>query len=210
MSFSREFRRATMAVQLCARRVSLPPEVSLRVLEFLHRDWWPDERRQCWCYKCQEDSVQRYFGASPSQRSSRRACTLPGEVVRCPHCRIATYCSEECRAADWKHDHRKYCNVPPCKLPGAEEERLIARLSGQPLAAANEPDATVVMAAVEESIPSLDTEELVEDDHDEEWEDIESEADEEAAGAEESSRTQVIYEYFRDRSYAPRRIQDSS
>lgn len=205
MSFQPEFRSAATSVLMCSRRTGLPSEVSHRIIEFLHRDWWPDSRRQCWNYDCQVDLTQRYYDAGRCDRPPHPTRFMTNEFIQCAGCKIATYCSEACRVSDWKHFHKNYCNYPPCRIPGPDEDAFIASLDRDSVTPETR---TGELDAVRASGHELDDhEDMVEEDgsvlasegSDEDWEDVESE-DEETTD-EELSRTERIYRYFNDRSY---------
>jgi MYND finger len=215
-SFPPEFRSAVKTMLLASHRVSLPAEVTHRVLEFLHRDWWPDSRRQCWNFDCQAESTQSYYNAERDARPAVPARFLTtNDFVRCHHCQIATYCSEACRSSDWKSFHKSHCNRPPCRIPGPDEETFIASLEepgdSQPNEGTNDTRGALSEAVPRQEAQIDETSEIVvEDDGDDEWEDEESENeewedmetdDDENGNGEDLSRAQRIYRYFRDRSY---------
>jgi MYND finger len=216
-SYQPEVRSAVKTVLLASHRVSLPAEVTHRVLEFLHRDWWPDSRRQCWNFDCQVESTQNHYNAERDARPTIPARFLTtNNYIRCHHCQIATYCSEACRSSDWKNFHKSYCNRPPCRIPGPDEDAFIASLedpgASVPNEIANDSRGAQRAAAETRQVVQQDdaSEAAVEDDGDDEWEDEESENeewedmetdDEDGDNGEEESQAQKIYRYFRDRSY---------
>lgn len=215
-SYPPEIRSAVKTMLHASHRVSLPAEVTHRVLEFLHRDWWPDSRRQCWNFDCQVESTQNYYNAERDARPTVPARFLTTtNYVRCHHCQIATYCSEACRSSDWKNFHKSYYNRPPCRIPGADEEAFITSLEEPGVSVPNEGTnvsrgAHVAAETGQHAHRDDAAEVAVEDDGDEEWEDEESEDeewedmetdDEDGVNGGDTSRAQRIYRYFRDRTY---------
>ena len=52
-SFSSDQKLAIKTLFLCSYRVRVPNDVAERVAAYLSRDWWPDDRKMCWCHDCQ-------------------------------------------------------------------------------------------------------------------------------------------------------------
>jgi hypothetical protein len=104
--------------------------------------------------------------------------------------------------SDWKHFHKSYCNFPPCRIPGPDEETFLASLDTEsivPEAKAQEPVGGLELQLDINDKAEEDGSVLVSEGSDEDWEDVESEGEE--ANGEEVSRTERIYRYFYDRSY---------
>jgi len=192
MSFQPAFRAAAATIMLSANRKSLPREVGIKVIEFMNRAWWPDDRMQCWNWYCQK----AYNFARTDLRHG--LLTKNQNFNRCSKCNMATYCTEECRKADWKDRHSRYCNVPPCRIPSFEESMLLSMVENA--------DAAVLKNGEEEHLANTEDAgvdmEHDGDDDDGEWEDMDS--DDGNGGSEPLSRTKMIYKFFRENAYSPR------
>lgn len=204
MSFQPDFRCAAKAIMLATHRVAIPSEVGHKIIAFMNRDWWFDERMMCWNQICPKS----YDPGNHSRRYSN-------DFLRCPKCGIATYCCQDCLKQDWKERHKNYCNVPPCRVPTYEEEMLIREVAATS-STTTEGDTTshpppketeaVSAAALEgEGVAAKD------DDHDDDeadWEDIDTDDEEEEEGDgigggadNKPSKTRTVYKFFLNKAY---------
>jgi hypothetical protein len=197
-SFQPEFRGAAKCIMQCTHHLSMPKEIGQRIIEYLPRSFWPDDRNQCWNFEC-PDSVASLLKKVQGNRSST---TNIQSVLPCSKCHIPIYCSESCRKTDWKEDHKRFCKVPPfCKI-GPFEERFIASISNESADGMAEvkhvdsEDGDVVMKEAE-------SDKAVED-NEEDWSDIDSQVEDDQP----VSRTQRIYRFFEEKTYTPRNIDD--
>ncbi|GKY93881.1 hypothetical protein MPSEU_000355000 [Mayamaea pseudoterrestris] len=192
LSFQPEFRQAAKCVMLSTHRLAMPRDVGLRIVEFLGRDFWPDDRVQCWRFECAEVTIfTRVAG-------DRRATTsIRSAAVRCPGCRIASYCCTSCMKDDYKDDHKRFCGVPPFRPITASEEGLVAKIL----------DGDANIFPIEDATDDpmvVDNAGFQEGSDDDEWSDIGSNAEEEA----ESTLTRTIYRFFEEKTYTPRGVFD--
>ena len=218
MSFQPAFRNAVDTIACCTHKLGYPNEIVYFIGSFLNRDWWPDERKQCWSYECQLDkaveSATRNFDAF-SEKSNEST----GRFEYCPRCHVAMYCSKECREKDFKAGHKRKCCRPPMLSAAADYEEaqlcveifkngdtplpsfLGSRCNKLAMNAGLAADSSVTGAEASES-----SEEEAADDDDGSWESIESD-DEETIEEEEarSVQTTEIYKYFKKHTYDPAR-----
>lgn len=221
-SFQPEFRAAVKTVVLSAHRLALPVEVSFRIIEFLSRDFWPDERKQCWNFECQSNTVSRNMAKKilrePSKSAESSASNnKPLTFDYCPACNVAMYCSEECRKEDWKDHHSRFCSAPPCLVPGENERRFCSTILNESHGLMV-PEKKSTSNVVDNTITKVDEEddgeedEENEEDGDEEWEDIDSDEEHAEAGGDGQqggeSRTLMIRRFFDRHTYRPRQIQE--
>jgi hypothetical protein len=185
-SFQPSFRKAVCTLAVCAHRLHMPSEMALRVFEFLPRDWWPDERKECWCWDCivkdmgkrhQEKRLQRIgvVGEENEKRDSERVRSL----AYCPGCSVAMYCCHAHRAYHFKESHKRECQIPPFRRLGPKEDALFAEVFGQEDIDHLPPN------------PDLDVEG---DDDDGSWESIDS--NEELEHETELSTTRIVTRFF--------------
>lgn len=229
MSFQPELRNAVKTIMLSVHRLGMPRESGWRICEFLSRDWWADERRQCWNYYCQLKQISKESELRFRKWEDRAAQpSKTTELIFCPTCRVALYCCEECRDEDWTEMHKWKCNAPPCRRPGNEEEILVHRLMIEDQSTRENGASSVDLDVVQPARPgnprtgarsdAVPNVELIEaareddddwedaDEDDEDWEDINS--DDEAADDGPVSPTRVIYNFFSTKTYVPREIAD--
>jgi hypothetical protein len=199
LSYQPQFRQAAKCIMLCTHRRAMPKDVGLRIVEFLGRDFWPDDRTQCWSFDCPE-SIEN---VTKRITGSHHATTNIKSAIPCSTCKIAMYCCKACMKKDWKDDHKRFCGAPPFRRLGPDEERFIAKVLGEETDVRVEEVALLLMKTSNDDQLKVDENEAEEND-DEEWSDIGSDVDEEY----ETSRTRMIYRYFEERSYTPRGIDD--
>jgi hypothetical protein len=195
LSFQPAFRDAARCVMLCAHRRRMPNEVGLRIVEFLGRDFWPDDRDQCWNSECQMTQLKKRFMQKRLERHSNntvRDVPLAIAIQTCPICNIPRYCSKKCKTQDSKARHKRVCNAPLYPRLLAEEDFLISAVAEE------SPEQVAIMPTNSQQSNALSGDEIRDDDNDEDWIDVES--DEESEGT--STRTRRIYRFFKDNFYS--------
>ena len=125
-SFPTPFREATMNILLSSRRIGLPLEVALNVVEYLPRSWWPDPETKCWCQQCQIEYSVLLMRSKLAHEAGGNGWTWtqPLVEIRCSGCCVASWVSKEHRKRNNKA-HRCGCGKPPFNKFGIEEERLV-------------------------------------------------------------------------------------
>lgn len=213
-SFQPDFRNAAKAVALCTHKLGFPHEIVSGICSFLNRDWWDDSRKQCWSYDCR--SEMNFKILSPKKSEQCTSDTKTEALEYCPNCRVALYCSKNCREKDYKETHKKRCCRPPFRttLPDYEELQLCVEilqtgdtslpqfLTARSTAAIdNVRQASMFPSSTNQSIGD----ENVDDDSDAgSWETVGS--DEGADDTEMSpiTKTTRIYKYFKETAYKPK------
>jgi len=138
-SFQPGFRRACTTLALCTHRTirnvlknhSICSAMIVQmILPFLHRDWWPDERRQCFSQSCLLSSISNKLQQKIIARNSIRKNTKDDAdaVVQNRQCRackagcvVEQYCSKDCAKDAWKEGHKRMCRYPPYRFGRGEE-----------------------------------------------------------------------------------------
>ena len=230
-SFSVPFRKAITTLALCAHRYGVPADIAAVVNSFLPREWWSDDRRQCWCHDCQLKQVSDMIRDKVAKRECRdveaavndKAPPPPtmhntsilrlsshsepklsalSTVQTCPGCNLAMYCSREHRKYLWQDGHKRVCGTPPFRVPGVDEELFCREVFGGPT-----PTATDTYHENEsvglESHTSEVSDEVVSDDDSGDWESIDS--NEESPPVEECTKTEIIHRFFDSKAY---KVQD--
>lgn len=201
----------------------------LTICAFLSRDWWEDSRKQCWCYECRYECRYDQAGkAIEHQLSNHNSIDSKTDALEyCPHCRVAMYCSKECRDKDYKVGHKKMCCRPPLQstVPDKVELQLCVDIlkddaTSLPkfLTSRNTESVDIVRQAFaapgstdehnsggDMAVDSMADDDLMDDDaggdddDDGSWETVES-GDEGTKEAEGStiSKTARIYKYFKE------------
>jgi MYND finger len=212
-SFQPDFREAVKMVAQCTHRLGFPHEVMLAVCSFLNRDWWEDSRKQCWSYECLCEQSSKAVAQKFSGQNAISAA--PATLEYCPRCRVAMYCSKDCRDNDYKLGHKKSCCRPPMQstVPVKEELQLCVEILNDGttplptfLTSRNTAAADLVRQAL--IVPGNDNgnpgSNLGDSDDDDEgsWETVDS-GDEEMEEADVSriTTTARIYKYFKETSY---------
>jgi hypothetical protein len=209
-SFQPRFRDAVKAVALCTHRLGFPHDTMVAVCSFLNRDWWEEPRKKCWTYEC---LCEQSFKTIEQRFSHNTSIDSPAAVTPeyCPHCRVAMYCSKECRDKDFKVGHKKKCCRPPFSSTAPDKEELqlcveILKDSVTPLPPFLTSRSTAGVDIVGQvfAAPDGDTvdDEMGDVDDDGSWETVES-GDEETKEAEGPTipKTARIYKFFKDRAY---------
>ena len=203
MSFQPSFRVAIKTVALCANRLNMPSEIALKVGSYLNRQWWHDDRCQCWSYDCSVESMARQL--RQKRGGTGRSIQKNKTCQPCSGCGLAWYCSKKCREDDFKTGHKKICGLPPWQVHCSAQEyslhHSVFHGSSIPPYLVNE-KLDIECGNTEPLSPSpKENNKDFEDDgacsDDGSWESIESAEDE--AGSENasmSSRTRVICHFF--------------
>jgi hypothetical protein len=195
MSYQPQFRHAINTVALCTHRLGMPNELVHHIGEFMHRDWWDDERKTCFDYDCQAEQVmknmKRKFGAAQAGK-----LPSPGPVacISCPGCHQTHYCSKEHRESDYKEGHKNQCGTVPFCAPSKEEVDLFAALFGGK-GAPELPAATLAHSEDGDDVADMD----VDDDDEGSWESIDSDEEDELDNGEiQPTKTRLIYKFFKN------------
>lgn len=195
------FRNAAKATAMCTHRFGLPNEITNHLLSFFNRDWWPDERKKCWCNVCQfKDIISclqlnvsapvigvEYTSSSPLASSNLRTCK---------GCNVALYCCKEHKKYILQDGHSRVCGSPPFRIPGKDEERLCEAVSR-----------CYYDVEIKQGLSVEEDNNATFDDDDEEslWESIDSDEDEEESGY--TGTTSIIYQFFK-KYYDARRVEE--
>lgn len=195
ISFQPEFRRAAHTIMLATSRLSMPNDVGYKIIEFLRRDFWPDERAQCWNHECQFNQVVKLV---EMKKIAEQHNGVSRVFLTCPKCGVPNYCSESCRKTDWADYHRQLCNAPPNRIPGLEEERLCTKVF-------DEHAFECCPSATPTHVSENDDQEAESEMSDDEgsWEDIDSDEDD---VPEETTPSQIVFKFFKEQTYEPRGV----
>lgn len=199
-SFQKPFRETVRTLLLCANRICMPVDIALHVCVFLRRDWWPDERAQCFSEDClgkratrtvNQKLVRRLAGNPPKQKFHK--------IRACPGCCIASYCCEGHRQSDYRDGHKRLCGNPPFKLPGQKEQELLNDIL---CLQENRPTPLILNANTKRLIESQlrDASHVEDDDGSGSWESIGSEVEQEEEDSKESL-TSIVFTFFERECY---------
>lgn len=149
-SFPPGFQEAVKTFTLCAEfRLNLPNEIVPRVAAFLNRDWWPDDRRQCWSHACQLNHIRQLVLEKQADVTSRAVSKKMSSTCEpCSgHCGFSWYCSQECKGENHEAGHKFVCGSSLYRgtwAQGAPAEydlyRSIFKKDVPPVLVWNEPD----------------------------------------------------------------------
>lgn len=199
------FHNAAKMTAMCTNRLGLPNEITKLLLSFFHRDWWPDERKKCWCSVCQFKDIISCLqsnGSAPvvgSNNSTNSTLAVPSNIRFCKNCNVALYCCKEHKKYISQDGHSRVCGSPPFRIPGKDEERLCELVSRNYYE-----DYIKQGLLIEASTEEVNEEEVDEDDEDSIWESIDGDDVEEY---EQNGTTSIIYNYFK-KFYDARRIEE--
>ncbi|KAI2492662.1 Sodium/calcium exchanger protein [Fragilaria crotonensis] len=201
-SFQSQFRAAVQTLFLCSNRLGLPQDIAGHIAKFLPRSFWPDERARCWCDDCSVDNSVSLMMWKLSGKVEEQKPKL--QVTKLCDCKVAMYRNNEHRKRD-SGQHRKWCQSIPLCIPGPAEERFCqiidAKLKGEIV--------TGISQATQEIESEVQGDDDDDDDDDDEgsWESIDSEDE---ANEETKSTTEMIYDFFRKRSYRHHETEESA
>ena len=194
LSYSIPYRRAVSTLALCAHRYGVPHDISVLVNSFLPRSWWPDDRRCCWCRDCQLNNLKQDFNAKIATRASNwsyeqnagaRKPKKSPSLMTCPGCEVAAACSRDHMKYLHQDGHKRYCGLPPFRVPFSDEDNALCREVGTEL-----PNQM-------ETGEDENEEEENEADDDGSWESVDSNDEE----LQDRRRSDIIYSFFNDKSY---------
>jgi hypothetical protein len=188
MSYPPGFREAISTLARCTHYVGIPNVLNTRIFEFLNREWWPDQRRQCFQYDCQLEQCMKYFQAKDIARPIQKAAD---SVTHCK-CHVVAYCSKNCRDKDRKDGHQKICGRPPLRIPTKEDARIFDAVRA--FASGNHFTSSDVGVSTE----TLESE-VVDDGDDGDngsWESVDSDDDGNVESEENNTRTHMIVQFF--------------
>ena len=200
-SFSIPHRQAVVTLLLCSHRYGIPPDISCLVASFLPRSWWPDDRRCCWCRECQLNQLKHVYNTKITSRQSnwspeqdtasvshlkvdkggKSPCSA---LMNCPGCQVAMACSKEHLKTLNQDGHKRYCGLPPFRLPFNHEDNNLCQL----IFGENRE------SGAEDNICSQDNDNF-DDDDDGSWESLDS--NEEV----NESNNDMIFSFFEEKSY---------
>lgn len=207
-SFQPMFRNAAKITVMCANRIGLPSEITKHLLSFFHRDWWPDERKKCWCSVCQFKDIITCLQSNGSvpvvgfdKPSNNSSTVVPINLRTCKGCNVALYCCKEHKKYILQDGHSRVCGSPPFRFPGKDEERLCELVSR----CYYEDDIKHSLLVEEsEEAEAVNEEEVADDDEDSMWESIDGDDEGES---ERNGITSIIYNFFK-KFYDARRIEE--
>lgn len=212
MSFQPLFRAAVKTLGLCTHRLGMPNELVHRISEFMHRDWWHDERKTCFDYECQVEQVGKSWKRKVTSRlKGVSPPSGPTACVSCPGCRLTNYCSNEHLEVDFKGGHKNHCGLVPFCAPTKEETGLFASLfpdddvtgvtqgSGDPGIDIMEEDGGGDADTMEEDVVVGDA-----TDGDDDWESIDSDEEDMGDADAQATNTQLIHQFFKKAVYNKR------
>lgn len=204
-SFQKPFRDAVRTLFLCANRIHMPTDVVSHICKFLPRDWWPDERVQCFSEECLEKQANKLLQQKLIHQitaKSPKSKRTPKPFAKCPGCSVASYCCNEHRQSDYRDGHKAACGNPPCKIPGQKEMELLNNI----LCIQKELGSPVFNDEVVQMVESMfNTSVVADDDSSGSWESVDT--DEEEDGGQSDSITNVVHKFFERECY--RSLDDS-
>jgi hypothetical protein len=195
MSYQPQFRQAITTVALCTHRLGMPNELVRHIGEFMHRDWWDDERKMCFDYDCQVEQVaknmKRKFAAGQTGKLQPPAC------IPCPSCHLCNYCDLEDLDSDYKDGHKNLCGTAPFCPPSKEENDLFAALFGS--------DSSAQELAAPTHAHTEDADVNDDDDDEGSWESMDSDEEELDSDATKPTKTRLILQFFKKEVYSKRK-----
>jgi hypothetical protein len=109
-SFQPGLQDAVRTFALCTQRLNWPNELVDSVAPFVHRDWWPDDRRQCWSHACQLERANKLmFAKNDSSSVGETMRKMPVTCEPCAGCGFSWYCSKQCKEEDYEAGHKYIC-----------------------------------------------------------------------------------------------------
>ena len=163
----------------------MPLDICMAVNSFLSRDWWPDERAECWLYECQIDKLQ-------DSLCNERQHNNDKQLKKCRGCNVAHACSSKHMKSIHREGHRRMCRVPPMREPNAEDLafciQILERSSGD-------------NSIEEETLENVEIfdDEMNDNSDEDDWESIAS--DEISGEPSKISTADAVLKYFQNKSY---------
>jgi len=188
-SFQPSFRDAIKAIALCAHRHGVPLELCVNVNSFMSRDWWPDERSECWLYECQIENLQEALNGEDSHPNTKTLLTCNG-------CMVARGCSKKHMKSIHREGHRKMCRTPPMRVPTNDDVAMCCQFLDE-----------VEPNALQEEEVEYEVEDVhidgdnVDDDND--WESVGSDED-----TNHATKTAAVLKYFENKAYRIQRREE--
>ena len=177
------------------------PRISSHIFASIYdRDWWPDERVQCFSEECLEKQANKLLQQKLIQQitaKSPKSKRAPRPFVNCPGCSVASYCCNEHRQSDYRDGHKGACGNPPCKIPGQKEMELLNNVLCIQRQELGSPIFNDEVIQLVESM--LNTSVVADDDDSGSWESVDTDEDEDDDQSE--SITNVVHRFFERESY---------
>lgn len=195
-SFQKPVREVVKTLLLCANRIRMPTDIATHVSSYLRRDWWPDERSQCWYEECLTKGATQLLDQKLLQKDV--SDLRPQKSFHfCRECHVALYCSHGCARGDWRGGHKPLCGKPPYRIPGLEEDQLFQDVLTVPESALGEQMRQFLASRLGQH------EEInVYDDDSGSWESMDSDDDDEAQS---ETVTEIVFRFFDKLSYRSQR-----
>jgi hypothetical protein len=213
MSFQPEFRKAMKAIALCTHRLGWPIELVHHIGMFLNRDWWPDDRKECWNSECQIASISKATdayteyvmttGTSKDSKDKKQFADFlfqPCSTLKpCLKCNTTRYCSKRCKENSYKISHKRCCSKPPCCKckPTSDEMQLYRDLEA--LGSIKKPFFVQFAEKDEKETNGIAVDQQVGEDDDDNgsWESMDTNED----SADDVRATDIIYKFFSKNNY---------
>lgn len=223
-SYQPAFRLAVETIAKSVHRLGFPHEIMLSICSCLHRDWWNDQRKQCWNYACLSEKsskmISRKLAPGYTDASFDDHQNEPIQLEYCRRCQVAAYCCKNCKSRDFYQGHKSRCCPALSKSPKDDEIQLytniLVRKNGKSklptfLQSLVNKNRSIEDTVFDEDVKSTGNDNLVqkEDGDDDEnddasWETMDSSEgeDEEKDDAVDESKmsiTQLVRKYFDDK-----------
>jgi len=219
-SFQIPFKKAVRTIALVAHRHRFPLDLCALINSFLSREWWPDQRAQCWRYDCQIDDLQEYLqsierdAVEDPTESSEDIAQSSKKLIKCNGCRVVYACSKNHMIEIFHEGHLRECRCPPMRIPNGEDLNFCSFYLNETM----EPTRSDTVALdIEEdnivntsghddnAIDSIDGYDDGDDDgDDDDWESIGSNEELD----ETDSKTAVVLKYFENKAYKVRKREE--
>jgi len=208
-SFQLPFRQAIKTLALCTYRYGIPSAILVGLFEFIPRQWWPDDRIECWRYECQLTELGKLIkrkrferttpNSTPNVQDRRKTETKTFRFVTCSGCSMARACSN--KHLKRVEGHMGNCKKPPLRPFTSEDEAFCREVMGDEIAPVVSSEKGIADGS------GADDEENAESDDDSaSWESIGS--DEESTPCDKTSKTDLIFRYFDTNSYKLQKFEE--
>ena len=131
-SYQPAFRVAVETIAKSIHRLGFPHEIMLSICSCLHRDWWDDNRKQCWNYACMCEKsrklISRKLAPGYNEASMDDYQTDPIQLEYCHRCHVAAYCCKNCKSRDFYLGHKSRCCPAMSKPPKDDEIQLYTKI----------------------------------------------------------------------------------